>query len=80
MPSLKLRLCLTLPMQVWLERALESGQVKPHPWTKIDGGLQGVEDGLIRLKAGEARGTKFVYDIGGRLEEAGGRDTEWGTS
>ena len=42
---------------------MEMRQFPPHPWTKIEGGLQGVEEGLRRLKAGEAKGTKFVYEI-----------------
>lgn len=57
-------------MQIWLGQALENGQVKPHPWKKIDGGLHGVEEGLKRLKAGETRGFKLVYDIGGKSFDA----------
>jgi NADPH2:quinone reductase len=43
-------------------RALADGRFTGHPQTLIDG-LEGVEEGLKRLKEGKAHATKFVYRL-----------------
>lgn len=51
---------------VWmraLARGLSDGWLKPHPWEVVPGGLEGVQKGLERLKAGEASAVKYVYEI-----------------
>lgn len=51
-------------------RGLAEGWLKPHPHEVVEGGLEGVETGLKRLKGGEASGVKFVF----RVEEGGQRE------
>ena len=46
-----------------LSEMLERRKMDGHPYEVIPGGLLGIEEGLNRLKAGEARGKKFVYVI-----------------
>ncbi|KAK4693824.1 hypothetical protein P7C71_g3642, partial [Lecanoromycetidae sp. Uapishka_2] len=45
---------------------LERGEISGHPFRVVPGGLEGVEEGLRKLKSGEAKGYKFVYRV---LEE-----------
>ena len=47
----------------WVELMLVEGKLEGHPYETVSGGLEGVVDGLNRLKAGDARGRKFVYRI-----------------
>jgi NADPH:quinone reductase len=47
----------------YVARMLASGTFSGHPVEVIPGGLGGVGKGLQRLKAGDARGVKFVYRI-----------------
>jgi NADPH2:quinone reductase len=47
----------------YLARMLQKGKFEGHPFEVIAGGLDGVEEGLRRLKKGESRGYKFVYRI-----------------
>jgi threonine dehydrogenase-like Zn-dependent dehydrogenase len=44
-------------------RGLQDGWFTPHPYEVIPGGLNGVEEGLIRLKAGKASAIKYVYKL-----------------
>jgi NADPH:quinone reductase len=48
----------------YLARMLADGRFSGHPFVVVDGGLEGVGDGLNMLKAGKARGNKFVFKIG----------------
>lgn len=47
----------------YIARMLSLGKYSGHPHEVIPGGLGGVEQGLNDLKAGKARGKKFVYRI-----------------
>lgn len=47
----------------WLGGMLERGEISGHPYRVVPGGLEGVEEGLRRLKNGEASGRKFVYRV-----------------
>ena len=44
-------------------RGLQDGWFTPHPYEIIPGGLNGVEEGLTRLKAGKASAVKYVYKL-----------------
>lgn len=48
----------------YVARMLDDGRVTGHPWEVVEGGLEGVEKGLMMLKEGRARGVKYVYRIG----------------
>lgn len=48
----------------FLGKALAEGRFEGHPFGVVEGGLGGVGEGLRELKAGKARGRKFVYRIG----------------
>ena len=48
----------------YVGRLLARGDFEGHPAEVIPGGLNGIELGLRRLKAGNARGVKLVYRIG----------------
>jgi len=48
----------------YVARMLALGKFTGHPHEVIPGGLGGVEQGLNKLKAGDAKGKKFVYRIG----------------
>jgi NADPH:quinone reductase len=50
-------------MSGFFEMGLMKGWLKPHPFTVVPGGLDGLEKGLGDLKAGKASATKFVYRI-----------------
>lgn len=39
------------------------GWLKGHPFEVIPGGLDGVQRGLEKLKAGEASAVKYVYEV-----------------
>ncbi|EGO00360.1 hypothetical protein SERLA73DRAFT_122396 [Serpula lacrymans var. lacrymans S7.3] len=47
----------------YVGRKLATGEFSGHPYEIVPGGLAGVGVGLNKLKAGEARGKKFVYRI-----------------
>ncbi|KAK9428981.1 hypothetical protein V1505DRAFT_183179 [Lipomyces doorenjongii] len=47
----------------YLSRLLARGDFCGHPFEVIPGGLAGFEEGLNKLKNGEARGVKYVYRI-----------------
>ena len=47
----------------YISRMLAKGEFEGHPTEVIPGGLDGVQEGLRRLKNGEARGFKFVYRV-----------------
>lgn len=47
----------------YISRGLQEGWFTGHPYEVVPGGLNGVEEGLRRLKAGEASAKKFVYRI-----------------
>ncbi|KAK9243751.1 chaperonin 10-like protein [Lipomyces tetrasporus] len=47
----------------YLARLLARGDFRGHPFEVIPGGLAGVEEGLNKLKKGEARGVKYVYRV-----------------
>lgn len=47
----------------YMTRGLQEGWFRGHPFEVIPGGLGGVEEGLRRLKNGEASAKKFVYRI-----------------
>lgn len=49
----------------WLEVVLQQGKFSGHPFEVIPGGLDGVAEGLTRLRNGQARGKKLVYQIDG---------------
>ncbi|KAI1058994.1 hypothetical protein LB507_003940 [Fusarium sp. FIESC RH6] len=44
-------------------KGLEDGWLKPHPQEVIPGGLNGIEQGLSKLKNGEVSAVKYVYRI-----------------
>ncbi|KAH6989785.1 chaperonin 10-like protein [Ilyonectria sp. MPI-CAGE-AT-0026] len=47
----------------YLSKGLRDGWLKPHPFEVQPGGLNGIEEGLRKIKAGEASATKYVYRI-----------------
>ncbi|KAF8846983.1 GroES-like protein [Acephala macrosclerotiorum] len=47
----------------YVARMLADGRLTGHPFVVVEGGLEGVAQGLKRLKAGEAKGRKFVFRI-----------------
>ena len=47
----------------YMTRGLKEGWFRGHPYEVVPGGLDGVQEGLKRLKAGEASAKKFVYRI-----------------
>lgn len=49
---------------VWLEEMLRQGSYSGHPFEVIPGGLNGVSEGLNRIRNGQSGGKKFVYQIG----------------
>jgi NADPH:quinone reductase-like Zn-dependent oxidoreductase len=49
----------------WIEAALQQGKFSGHPFEVVPEGLDGVAEGLNRLKNGQARGKKLVYRIRG---------------
>lgn len=48
----------------YIARGLQEGWFTGHPFEVIPGGLDGVQEGLRRLEAGEASAIKYVYRIG----------------
>lgn len=48
----------------YVARMLIYGRLNGHPFQVIPGGLEGVGEGLRMLKAGKARGVKFVFRVG----------------
>lgn len=48
----------------YVARMLADGRFSGHPFMVVDGGLEAVGDGLNMLKAGKAKGNKFVFKIG----------------
>lgn len=47
-----------------ITRGLQQGWFTPHPFEVIPGGLNGIQKGLEKLKAGHASAVKYVYRIG----------------
>ncbi|KAJ3178107.1 hypothetical protein HDU85_005631 [Gaertneriomyces sp. JEL0708] len=47
----------------YMSLGLEKGWFSGHPYEVIPGGLNGVEEGLKRLKSGKASAVKYVYRI-----------------
>jgi NADPH:quinone reductase len=47
----------------YISKGLEEGWFKPQPTEVIPGGLEGIEEGLTRLKEGKASAVKYVYRI-----------------
>lgn len=47
----------------YISRMMAIRKFEGHPTEIIPGGLDGVQEGLQRLKDGEAKGMKFVYRI-----------------
>jgi len=47
----------------YIPKMLADGRLTGHPFEVVEGGLNGVEKGLIDLKEGKARGVKFVYRV-----------------
>jgi NADPH2:quinone reductase len=47
----------------YLTEALAQGKFEGHPYEIIPGGLEGVAEGLQKLKAGQSKGKKFVFQI-----------------
>ncbi|KAI9807910.1 MAG: hypothetical protein M1825_005216 [Sarcosagium campestre] len=47
----------------YVARLLARGDFEGHPAEVIPGGLDGVESGLQKLKAGKAKGVKFLYRV-----------------
>jgi NADPH2:quinone reductase len=47
----------------FVARMMARGEFRGHPTKVIEGGLSGVENGLNRLKMGQAKGVKFVYRV-----------------
>jgi NADPH:quinone reductase-like Zn-dependent oxidoreductase len=54
---------------VWLEEMLRQGKYSGHPLEVITGGLNGVSEGLNRLRKGQAGGKKLVYQIGSLVRD-----------
>lgn len=50
-------------MSRYFTYALQQGLLKGHPYEVVAGGLDGVQLALERLKAGDARATKFVLRV-----------------
>ena len=44
-------------------RALDQGIFSGHPYQVVPGGLDGIEEGLSRLKAGQASAFKYIFRI-----------------
>lgn len=47
----------------YIGRMLAQGKFSGHPQTLVEGGLNGIEKGLIMLKDGKASATKYVYRV-----------------
>ncbi|KAH7002640.1 chaperonin 10-like protein [Ilyonectria destructans] len=47
----------------YLSKGLRDGWLRPHPIEVQPGGLNGIEEGLRKMKAGEASATKYVYRV-----------------
>jgi NADPH2:quinone reductase len=47
-----------------IEMAVADGSLKGHPYEVVEGGLNGIETGLLRLQNGSSA-VKFVYDLTG---------------
>jgi NADPH2:quinone reductase len=48
----------------YFAKGLAEGWFKAHPWEIVEGGLNGVEEGVRRLKAGEASAVKYLFKVG----------------
>ncbi|KAH8690717.1 putative quinone oxidoreductase [Talaromyces proteolyticus] len=48
----------------YVSRMLSTGEFEGHPYEIIPGGLNGVRTGLQKLQRGEAKGVKYVYQVG----------------
>ncbi|TVY34197.1 Trans-enoyl reductase [Lachnellula subtilissima] len=47
----------------YVAKMLVDGNLTGHPFEVVDGGLQGVGEGLKMLKAGKAKGFKYVFRV-----------------
>ncbi|KAL3590668.1 fusarubin cluster-oxidoreductase [Fusarium poae] len=47
----------------YFSKGLEDGWLKAHPQEVIPGGLNGIEEGLVKLENGTASAVKYVYRI-----------------
>ena len=47
----------------WVEGALQRGEYEGHLFEVVEGGLAGVQEGLRRLRMGQAGGRKMVYRV-----------------
>ena len=45
-------------------RGLQEGWFSGHPYEVVPGGLNGVQQALLNLKAGKASATKYIFKIG----------------
>jgi len=52
----------------YVAKMLAHGDFTGHPHQVVPGGLGGVERGLNQLKAGHAKGKKYVYRIGETMD------------
>ncbi|OAP57596.1 hypothetical protein AYL99_08334 [Fonsecaea erecta] len=54
---------------VWLEDTLRQGKYSGHPYEIIPAGLDGVSEGLNRLRSGQSQGKKLVYQVEHGIKE-----------
>lgn len=47
----------------WMQEQLVAGDYSGHPYEVIEGGLNGIGEGLNRLRDGHSGGKKFVYRV-----------------
>lgn len=47
----------------YISKMLADGTLSGHPFEVVDGGLEGVGKGLAMLKAGKAKGFKYVFKV-----------------
>lgn len=47
----------------YVAKMLADGKLTGHPFEVVDGGLEGVGEGLKMLKAGNAKGFKYLFKV-----------------
>jgi hypothetical protein len=47
----------------YVAKMLADGKLTGHPFEVVEGGLEGVGEGLKMLKAGKAKGFKYVFKV-----------------
>jgi hypothetical protein len=47
----------------YIAKMLADGNLTGHPFEVVDGGLEGVGEGLKMLKAGNAKGFKYLFKV-----------------